>query len=200
MFEKGRGNDHKELLVIYSSDTIRLGSCYCCNNLGQKSTACCTFFVNILLLSHRLCHIFVWCPSFTVLLRPSPIPSTRSSMESLEMVSQKNWEECSWTGREGKHKIHSLWYWYCVCIHCHEYTEVRPSPQKETMKTLTFKCFHMTCVSMSFFFHFLSFRPIIISPSVELYPCCIFIRPILNSLYREGSGGSHWVCTGDNRI
>lgn len=30
MFEKGRENDHKELLVIYSADTIRLGSCYCC--------------------------------------------------------------------------------------------------------------------------------------------------------------------------
>lgn len=66
MFEKGRGNDHKELLVIYSADTIRLGSCYCCNNLRQKSTACCTFFVNIPLLSHRLCHIFALSSSFTV--------------------------------------------------------------------------------------------------------------------------------------
>lgn len=109
------------------------------------------------------------------------IPNTRSYMESLEMASQKNWEERSWTGIEGRHKICSFWYWYCVCINFREYTEVGPSPQKETMKTLMFKCFLTTCVSIRvfFFFHFLFFPPIVILPSVELYPCCIFIRPDL---------------------
>lgn len=80
------------------------------------------------------------------------IPNTRSYMESLEMASQKNWEERSWTGIEGRHKICSFWYWYCVCINFREYTEVGPSPQKETMKTLMFKCFLTTCVSIRVFF------------------------------------------------
>lgn len=97
MFEKGRGNNHKELLVIYSADTIRLGSCYCCNNLGQKSAACCTFFVNIPLLSHRLCHIFVLCPSFTVPLRPSPYP-----------IPEAIWNHWKWPHRKTGRNVPEL--------------------------------------------------------------------------------------------
>lgn len=96
MFEKGRGSDHKELLVIYSADTIRLGSCYC-NNLGQKSTACCTFFVNIPLLSHRLCYIFVLYPGFTVPLRPSPYP-----------IPEALWNNWKWSHRKTGRNVPEL--------------------------------------------------------------------------------------------
>lgn len=152
MFEKGRGNDHKELLVIYSADTIRLGSCYCCNNLRQKSTACCTFLLTFLFWAIGYA-IFLSC--IQVLLFTSVHLHTQYQ-KLYGIIGNGLTEklgEYSWTGR---HKIRSFWYWYCACISCHEYTEVRPSPRKETMKTLTFKCLHMTCISMRFFFFFIS--------------------------------------------
>lgn len=127
------------------------------------------------------------------------IPNTRSSMESLEMVSQKNWEECSWTGIEVRHKICSFWYWYWVCIDCHEYTEVRPFPQKETMKTLTLKCFHMTCISMRGFFSFPLFSThnnITKCWTLPLY----FYKAWSWTPYTDKAPVEDRVCTGDNRI
>lgn len=147
MFEKGRGNDHKELLVIYSADTIRLGSCYCCNTLMQKSTACCTVFVNIPLLSCRLYRTFALSLTFTVTLCPFSYP-----YQELYQIIRNSLPDrlggmfLNWDRREAQNVL-ILVLILCMCQLSWIYRS-ETFPQKETMKIFMLKCIHMTCISM----------------------------------------------------
>lgn len=135
-------------------------------------------FVNIPLLSHRwvmpyFCLVFRSCSNS----QPVFIPSPRSSMESSEMVSQTNWEE--WVRREAKDRTISV---LVLCMHQLSWTyrsETFPTEGNHGNFNIKMFSYDLHFHGFFFFFHFLSFPPIIISPSVDLYPCCIFIRPDL---------------------